>query len=112
MTPNYHLSIEVYRPTFGADGRNVFGAALATVSGSIWRTPDKVLTVGEGEVFVTNAQGFVDRAVQLKRRDHLKVIAPAAISGERFEVYSVISGHNQFGTVNHVGVTLRATRLD
>lgn len=106
--PCYFQSVQVFRPTIGCDGRLAFGAALATISGSIWAVRGRLLTTSEGETFTTTAEGFLPATPALQRRDHLLVIAPA--SGARYEVVNVTSGHDARGAHSHVGVDLIAAR--
>lgn len=110
MKPRYYQSVEIHRGTPGEDGRSVFsGTADSTVSGVVFERKVKELQV-EGEVFTINAQGFLELSTDVQRRDHLLLIAPAAVSGQRYEVMQVVSGHDHRGRYTHVGVELRDTR--
>jgi len=109
MKPRYKNSVEIHRGTYGADGRLVFsGTPEATVSGSVFKRRLKELVV-EGEVINITAQGFLELDADVRCADHLRLSAPAAVSGQRFEVMQVISGEDHRGTLTHVGLELRDT---
>lgn len=110
MTPNFYMSVQLIRPVPNVQGALTYPSPFATISGSVWRTKDKELTTSEGEVKVTDAQGFFAKSARLELGDHVLVVAPAAMSGERFQVVSVVSGHNHRGAVDHGGALLKAVR--
>lgn len=109
VKPTFHQSVQVLVPSYGGQGQKVFGAPAQTVSGSIWKSKGKALTTSEGEVVTLDAQGFLELATAVRQGYHLLVVAPPAMSGQRYEVFQVTSGHTQRGTLNHVGVRLRET---
>lgn len=106
VTPRYYQSVEIHRGTIGGDGRLVFtGTPASTVSGGTWERKLKEV-VAEGEVYLVNAQGFLELGADVRRRDHLVPLG----TGKRYEVMQVVSGHDHRGTVTHVGVELRDTQ--
>ena len=109
MKLRYSQSVEIHRGTLGGDGRSVFsGTPTDTVSGSVFKRRVKQV-VAAGEVITVNAQGFLGIPVDVRVADHLKLSAPATVSGQRFEVMQVLSGHDHRGRLSHVGVELRDT---
>jgi len=103
MKPRYYQSVAIHRGTYGEDGRMEFsGTPDDTVSGGIFEVELKSLVV-EGEIFTVTAQGFLELAADVQRRDHL------VADGKRYEVMSVVSGHDHRGRTTHVGVNLRET---
>lgn len=110
MRLRYSMSVEVHRGTaYAGDGSLTFsGTPETTVSGSVFKRRLKTVVVA-GEVVTVNAQGFLDVPVDVRMADHLRLSAPAAVSGQRFEVMEVISGVDHRGRLSHVGVELRDT---
>lgn len=109
MTPKFWQSIEVHRGTFGGDGRLVFsGTPEETVSGNTFRRRAKEV-VSEGEVITIDAQGFLESGAGVQVTDHLLVVAPETVSGQRYEVMRVVPGRDHRGSDSHVGVELRDT---
>jgi hypothetical protein len=106
-SPRFSKSVEIHRPTIGADGRLVFsGTPASTVSGAIFQRRLKV-TVAEGESYQITATAFLPAGTDLRRRDHLKIVAPAAVSGQRFLVVNLPSAIDDYGVENHVGAELQ-----
>ena len=110
MKLRYSQSVEIHRGnTYGEDGRTVFsGTPVDTVSGSVFKRRVKDV-VTEGEVITINAQGFLESSADVHVADHLRLSAPVAVSGQRYEVIQVLSGHDHRGRLSHVGVELRDT---
>ena len=109
MKLRYSQSVEIHRGTYGEDGRTVFsGTPEDTVSGSVFKRRVKQV-VAAGEVVTVNAQGFLAIPVDVRVADHLELSAPATVSGQRYEVMEVLSGHDHRGRLSHVGVELRDT---
>lgn len=111
VSPRFSQSIEVHRGTIRkTDGALIFtGTPESTVSGVIFSRRAKRVE-GAGEVFEITAQGFLQADADVQRRDHLVIVAPATVSGLRFEVYTVPSAIDNFSVQNHVGVELRDTK--
>jgi hypothetical protein len=109
MRPSYFQSIEIHRGTYNADGSLTFsGTAASTVSGTVFRRRVKEV-VTAGEVVLITAQGFLELGADVLVADHLLSIAPAAVSGQRFEVMQTVVGRDHRGRDTHVGVELRDT---
>jgi hypothetical protein len=109
MKLRYSQSVEIHRGTYGEDGSTVFsGTPVDTVSGSVFKQRIKDV-VTEGEVITVNSQGFLEPSADVHVADHLRLSAPAAVSGQRYEVVQVLSGHDHRGRSSHVGVELRDT---
>jgi hypothetical protein len=109
MRLRYSQSVEIHRGTIAGDGSLIFsGTPEDTVSGSVFKRRVKQV-VAAGETIIVNAQGFLDIPVDVRNADHLLLTAPAAVSGQRFEVIEVISGVDHRSRLSHVGVELRDT---
>lgn len=109
MEPKYWQSIEIHRGTFADDGSLVFsGTPEDTVSGCIYRRRIKELAT-EGEVILVNAQGFLEAGTDVQVADHLVIVAPEVVSGQRYEVIEKSDGYDSRGSSSHVGVELRDT---
>lgn len=109
MRLRYSQSVEIHRGTYGEDGRLIFsGTPVATVSGSVFKRRVKQVVVA-GEVITVNAQGFLESSADVHVADHLRLSAPATVSGQRYEILEVLSGHDHRGRLSHVGVELRDT---
>lgn len=107
IKPTFSRSVEVYRPTIGSDGRLEFSSTpTSTVSGAIWRRRLKPV-VAEGESFQVTAVAFLPAGTDVRRRDHLKTIGPAAVSGQRFLVVNIPDARDVLGVENHVGLELQ-----
>ncbi len=103
MKPRYYQSVAIHRGTPGEDGRMVFtGTPEDTVSGSVFERKLKTIEV-EGDIYTVTAQGFLELGADVRRTDHL------VAGGQRYEVLTVVSGHDHRGSITHVGVDLRET---
>jgi hypothetical protein len=90
------------RPTVGASGDLVSGAS-SNVSGAVWHRRRKAVIGGQGELESIDAIGFIPSGVDIQTRDQLTISGTAL----RFEVVHVVSGYDDRGTIDHVGLELR-----
>jgi hypothetical protein len=102
MGPRFFQTVTIYRSTVKRDGSLQFAAGVP-VSGSVWDRRRKAIVGQAGEVHTVTAQGFLPATADVRLRDHL------VVGGRRFEVLHVVSGHDDRGTLDHVGVELRDT---
>lgn len=102
MGPRLFQALLLQRPTVGASGDLVAGSNTA-VSGSIFQRRRKAVIGGTGELTEITAVGFLAAGTDVMTRDQLTVSGTT----QAFEVVTVVSGHDDRGTVDHVGVELR-----
>ncbi len=102
MGPRLFQTLIHQRPSVGTTGDLVSGAT-SLVSGSIFQRRRKAVVGGQGELIEVTATGFLPPGADVLERDQLTVSGTA----QRFEVVNVVSGHDDRGNLDHVGVELR-----
>jgi hypothetical protein len=102
MGPRYFQNLIHQRPTVGGSGDLVSGATTL-ISGAVWHRRRKAVVGGQGELVDITAIGFIPAGTDIQTRDELTVSGTTL----RFEVVHVISGYNDRGDIDHVGIELR-----
>lgn len=104
MGPRFMQSVRLKRPTLNTAGDTVLPAGTL-VSGAVWDRRRKAVVGGVGELIEVTAIGFLPKLTDVKARDQLTIENPT--TGRTFEVVTVISGYDDRGRHDHVGVELR-----
>lgn len=101
MGPRLFQTVIVQTRTVNAGGDRVLASGVA-YSGAVWSRRRKSVLAGQGEELDVNAQGFLQPDAVIKNGDQLTI----SDTDQRYDVVTVISGYDDRGVLDHIGVEL------
>lgn len=101
MGPRFFQTVIVQARTVNAAGDRVLASGVE-YDGAVWHRRLKSVLAGQGEELEVTAQGFLISGATVARGDQLSVKG----TDQRYDVVTVISGFDDRGRLNHIGVEL------
>lgn len=99
--PRFFTTALIERPAFNEFGDRVYSTVASGVSFSFWDRRRKSVIAGTGEELDVIAQGFLPSGTDIRVRDRITSL------GRAFDVVTLVSGRDDRGRLNHLGVELR-----
>jgi len=96
----FFTTADIDRPSFSVTGDRVYASVVSGVPFSTWDRRRKSVLGGAGELLAVTAIGFFPAGTDVAERDRVTAL------GAAYEVVTVVSGHDDRGIQDHIGVEL------